>query len=210
MKRAAAGKGSIELSASTALTTMAAVETLLSLAANQPIIGPFVQVLQLTIQTCRQVLINEENARRFQMTLGDAASITEEALLLAEMEGSAVKMDTVKKFVADLTDLLNEAVRELEKYTKKGFLPKILSGKSPSDTFQEYDNLLNQKFNYLNSALQITQQNLLEQTYEKVLGLEQWCNENGGLQNILEDQSKLAELADKIGGLPCLFNLPLQ
>ena len=194
-----AGKGSIELSISTSRTALTAVDTLLTLAANQPIIGPFVQVLQLTINICQQILINEENARRFQMTLGDAASITEEALLIAEGEGSAVKMETVKKFVADLTDILNKAVGALNEYTKKGCLRKVFSGKAPSDIFQEYDNLLNQKFNYLNSALQITQQNLLEQTYAKVLGLEQWCNDNGGLQNLLEDQTKLAELADKIG-----------
>jgi hypothetical protein len=108
-------------------------------------------------------------------------------------------MDTVKKVVDDLTKILENAIRDLEVYTKKGYLKKLLAGSSPSDIFQNYDNKLNKKFNDLNIALNLSQQKLLEVTYKKVESIEQWCRDNGGLQNLLEDQNKLNELATRIG-----------
>jgi hypothetical protein len=145
------------------------------------------------------MLMNEVNAKRFQLTLGDAASITEEAVLAAESEDNPVKMDIVKKFVTDLTRILEEAIRALEVFTRQGYLKKLLSGSSPSDIFQEYDNRLNKKFNDLNLALNISQQRLLEVTYAKVVDIQQWCHDNGGLDILLKDQTKLNELATKLG-----------
>ena len=192
------------LSVSTVRSCLSIADRLLSLAAEQPFVGPFAKLLQEGIKICDTMLVNEENAKKFQLTLGDAAAITEEAIETATSDSSPVKMDIVKKFVEDLIFILRDAIRTLESFTKKGCLKKLLAGSSPSEIFQEYDNKLIKKFNDLNLALNIIQQKLLEVTYAKVEGIEQWCHDNGGLQTLLEDQTKLATLASKLGKLQAL------
>jgi hypothetical protein len=197
-----AGRHPTAVSATSMRPALAAIDSLLAVAASQPVIGPFVQVLQLAIRVCETMIMNAENAERFKNTLSNAADITDEAIRVAESEGSPVQMDIVKKFAADLTKILQGAVNALDTFTRKGCLRKVIAGQSPSDIFQEYDNMLIRKFNELNLALNMSQQKLLEQVYTKVEGLEQWCHNNGGLESLLDNQVKLQELANMIGRQP--------
>jgi hypothetical protein len=184
-------------------TALAAMSSLCDIAQSQPFIGPFAVVLKKCINVCEVMKMNQSNAAKFRSTLQDVAVIIDEIVrtILSSTSGTErqQRLQLLEQYVKDLKDILERAVTDLDAFTKKGFLGKLLAGTLPSDKFREYDSLLSQKLNQLNAVLSISQQSLLEDTYSAITNIDQWCNDNGGLAALLNDQKKLQQLATAIG-----------
>jgi hypothetical protein len=171
-----------------ATQSIGVADSFLSLRAQHDFIYPLTQLIQdglKLLETSTGPLMSKENVERFQLTLTDAASITEEVILVAESDDNPLKMHVVKTFVAEVESIIVEAVQALgplkENECVKDHLDSV--GSASSAVLLDCENRLRRKFEDLKSALlSETPQRAPEVAYL-------CCRGGGGLETFRKDHS---------------------
>jgi hypothetical protein len=197
-----------------AIRSIGVAESLFSLTAQHDFIRPLAQLIQeglKLLETSTELLISREHVEKFQLTLADAASITEEAVLalVAESDNNSLKMHVVKTFVAEVESILEEVVQALEALKVNECMKDrhrdSVSSSTLRDDLLDCENRLRRKFEDLKSAL-LSEAPLRAPgvTCTNIMDSQPCCHDDGGLglgtlPN--EDQAKIGDVSndEKLG-----------
>ena len=178
------------------LQSIRVADSFILLTAQHDFIRPLAQLIQegLKLLDTPSAPFFGENAKTFQLTLADTASITEEAVVVVESDHNSLgRMHVVETFVAEVFCIIEEAVHALKAFTADGCVKDNLGdsvGSTPSDIILDCENRLSKKFEDLNIVLL----SLAPRT--NMIDSQPCCHDDGGLATSLrKDQAKYDNVA---------------
>jgi hypothetical protein len=173
-----------------------------SLTAQHDFIRPLAQLIQdglkLLFETSSVPLMSKENVERFQLTLTDAASIIEEAILAAESDDNPLKMHVAKTFAAEVKSIIVEVVEALEALKANGCTKDrhSVSSSTLRDYLLECEVRLRRKFEDLNKVF--SPHRFAEMACTNKADSLHCCHDGGGLATLqnedhVDDDEKIGE-----------------
>lgn len=176
---------------------VAVLQSLFTVVKNQPIIGVFVGVLQLGLDSCERVLVCRQASRDFSGRLEEVAIVLHSYFKCNEV-GCDLSSE-VRQLITDMAAIVEEATEYIDKFTKGGAFQQIFVGALSINRFGLYDSMIQSKLSALVTVLSLSHAVAQQRSFEAILNIQSMLHDKGGLQGLLSDVSRLNDVAVALG-----------
>lgn len=132
------------------VATVVAV-TLLNFSEDLPYLGPVAKSINRVVHICGQCKCNKEDFDKLKERL----SRFDKLLSKVAREFGGSDSDLLQEFTRTMETVLDNAIKELEMFTKKKFLGRLAVGIKPEHKFKQLDEELTKCLIELNLAIQL-------------------------------------------------------